>query len=178
MKKLFHIVNSFFITAAAGVISSCASTSTYINNQPTLKIQSYFNGSLKAHGIVLNRQGQVTRYFAIDMKGSWHQNKGTLNEVIQYNDGEKQVRQWHFILQDPNHFMATAKDAVGYAQGTQFGNAVHMVYTLNVTIDRTVYAINFDDWIYKMTDEKVINRTTLSKFGIGLGEVIITYDKK
>jgi hypothetical protein len=48
----------------------------------------------------------------------------------------------------------------------------------NDYVDRTDYAINFDDWIYKMTDEKVINRTTLSKFGMGLGEVIITYDKK
>jgi hypothetical protein len=180
MIKRYKFIQLFFITLSAGTISSCVSSniSPSQSNQPVLKIQDYFNGNIKAHGIFLNRKGQVTRFFSIDMKGHWHENHGSLREFIHYNDGKTQLREWQFTLQDANHFTATAGDAVGFARGTQFGNTVQMAYTLNVPVDNSSYALNFNDSIYKIDDGKIINRTTISKFGINLGEIIITYDKK
>lgn len=149
------------------------------HNEKPLMIQRYFNGSVKAEGIVLNRYGEVTRSFTIDMHGKWSSpQNGTLAERIRYNNGEVQVRTWHFKFSDPHTFTATASDAVGPAHGTQYENTVHMVYTLLVPVDQTTYAINFDDKLYLTKNGKLFNRAELSKFGFNVGEIIITYDKK
>ncbi len=168
------------VTSLTLLLLGCTTTSSqmYANNQPRLNIEKFFNGSLAAHGIVLNRAGDLTRSVSISMRGYWQYPAGVLAEKIHYNDGENQLREWHFQFQDAHHFTASAKDAVGLATGTQFGNAVHMLYTLNVPVAKHSYTIQFDDWLYMTTGGKVINRTTLSKYGINLGEVIITYDKK
>jgi hypothetical protein len=180
MQKVSRLLNAVAVIAATSLMNGCASSNAtpYADNQSPFTIQDYFNGHIKAHGIVLNRQGQLKRTFSINMHGQWHATQGVLQEVIHYNDGKAQTRAWHFTTQDPHHFTATSADAVGVATGTQYGNAVHMTYTLNVPVDQSVYELNFDDWLYKLPDGKVINRTLLSKFGINVSEIIITYDKK
>jgi len=170
---------TMFLTISAATLTSCSTPDAqrYSNNIPKLQIQNFFNKNIHAHGIVLDRSGVLTRSFSIQMHGKWHGQQGLLQEQINYNDGKSQNREWNFVFSDPHHFTAEAKDAIGSAHGTQYGNSVHMVYTLNVPVDNTSYDINFDDWLYMTTGGKVINYTTLSKFGISLGKVIITYDR-
>jgi hypothetical protein len=180
MKRLQSVSYSLGVCLSLSLLSGCAShqAQTTGANEPQFRIQQYYNGNLHAHGIVLNKSGDLTRTFAIDMKGSWKDQRGVLKELIHYNDGKTQTREWHFVFEDAHHFTASAADAVGLAKGTQYGNTVHMAYTLNVPVDDKTYAINFDDWLYMTIGGKVINKTTLSKYGFHLGEVIITYDKK
>jgi hypothetical protein len=180
MIKKHQLINSLAVLIAAGLLNGCATSTTdpYAATQPILKIQDYFKGDIKAHGIVLNRQGKQVRSFTINMHGHWLANHGSLREDIRYNDGKRQTRLWQFTLQDSHHFTATAADAIGAAQGTQYGNTVHMTYTLNVPVDDSVYALNFDDLLYKLPSGKVINHTSLSKFGFNVSKVIITYHKK
>ena len=35
-----------------------------------------------------------------------------------------------------------------------------------------------DDWLYRMDDKTVLNRGELSKFGLKVGELVITFRKK
>ncbi|PZP53289.1 MAG: DUF3833 domain-containing protein, partial [Micavibrio aeruginosavorus] len=37
--------------------------------------------------------------------------------------------------------------------------------------------LSFDDWMYLMTDNLVINRSTMKKFGINVGEITISIQK-
>ena len=41
----------------------------YKDTKPVLKIEEYFEGKVKAWGMLLNRSGQVKRQFTANMKG-------------------------------------------------------------------------------------------------------------
>ncbi|HCN73035.1 MAG TPA: DUF3833 domain-containing protein, partial [Pusillimonas sp.] len=42
----------------------------------------------------------------------------------------------------------------------------------------TTYDVSFDDWMFLMNDEVMLNRATMSKFGIRLGEVTLSFYKR
>ena len=150
---------------------------TYTNQKPTLTIQDYFNGNIKAKGMIQNWRGQVTRRFQVDMQGNWEKTTGTLSENFQYDDGEKQIRLWHWRLIDEHHFVGTASDVVGEAHGEQYGNTIHMTYCLKVPVKNKVYEINFDDWLYRIDDKTVFNRAKMKKFGLTVGQLTLSFDQ-
>jgi len=79
---------------------------------------------------------------------------------------------------DPNHFSATSSDAIGPAKGSQYGSAVNMQYVLSVKVEDKKYNLKFNDWFYRVDDEVVVNKSTFSKYGLHLGEVIIMFRKQ
>jgi len=54
---------------------------------------------------------------------------------------------------------------IGTAQGQARGNAFHWTYTLRLPVDGSVYEVQFDDWMYLMTDKVMLSKATMSKFG-------------
>ena len=40
---------------------------------------------------------------------------------------------------------------------------------------RTALQINFDDWMFLLDDQVMLNRAVMSKFGIRLGEVLLSF---
>jgi len=38
--------------------------------------------------------------------------------------------------------------------------------------------VDFDDWMYLMDDRVMLNRSAMSKFGVYLGEVTLTFRKR
>jgi len=45
-------------------------------------------------------------------------------------------------------------------------------------VDGKVYEVNFDDWMYLMTDKVMLNKATMSKFGFRLGEVALSFFRR
>jgi hypothetical protein len=41
-----------------------------------------------------------------------------------------------------------------------------------------VYEVQFDDWMYLMTDKVMLNKAAMSKFGVRLGEVTLSFTKR
>ena len=87
--------------------------------------------------------------------------------------------------------MGRADDVVGQAMGESRGNAFHWTYTLNMPIgngaaDATashsaadrIIEVQFDDWMYLVSDKVMLNKATMSKFGIRLGEVTLSFSKR
>jgi len=66
---------------------------------------------------------------------------------------------------------------VGTANGRAVGNAFQWAYTLQLPVDGKVYEVQFDDWMYLVDDRVMLNRATMSKFGIRLGEVTLSFQK-
>jgi hypothetical protein len=44
-------------------------------------------------------------------------------------------------------------------------------------VDGTNYEVRFDDWIYAIDRDRVINVSEISKFGLTLGEVILVMER-
>jgi hypothetical protein len=112
------------------------------------------------------------------MTGTWLGSRGILEEDFTYADGSKSRRVWNITKIDASHYRGTAADVVGEAMGEARGNALHWRYVLEVPVDGKTYNVNFDDWMYLVDDEVMLNKSDMSKFGVGLGEVIVSFRKK
>lgn len=174
-------MKSFFIVALAMVLAACGGPTTrdYAARTPTLDLREYLNGELVAKGILFDYRGRVDTTFRVDMTGTWKGNKGTLAEHFRYSDGREEDRTWHITFTDDHRFTATAADVIGKADGTQHGNSVNMQYTLNAKRpDGDTITLSMDDWMYLLDDRTLINRTSMHKYGLKVGELVIAFERK
>ena len=165
-------------------LGACASAPTpadYAAEKPVLDLRQYFNGKLTAHGIFTDRSGKVVRRFTVAMKGTWTGDQGVLEEDFSYSDGSSDRRVWRITrLPDasgPGRYIGTADDVVGEAIGQAAGNALRWAYTLRLPVDGKVYEVQFDDWMYLMDERVMLNKAVMSKFGVRLGEVTLSFTK-
>ncbi|MCK1786862.1 DUF3833 domain-containing protein, partial [Pseudomonas sp. TNT11] len=69
-------------------------------------------------------------------------------------------------------------DVVGEAIGEVAGNALRWRYRLNLAVDGSVYEVSFDDWMYLMDEDTLINRSSMSKFGVEWGQVTLFFRRQ
>jgi hypothetical protein len=154
----------------------------YSQEKPTLDLSEYFNGTLDAYGIFTDRSGNVVKRFTVVIQANWRvlegKKVGTLDEQFDYSDGSKQQRIWTLTEVAPGKYIGTADDVVGEANGVSAGNALNWAYTLALPVDDAIYNVQFDDWMYLMTPKVMINKAKMSKFGINLGEVTLSFYKR
>lgn len=160
-------------------LTSCSSQGLddYDSTTPVFDVKTFFDGTLQAKGIVLDRSGVVTRRFSVDMLGTWQDNKGKLQEWFVFDDGEKLERTWVINKLANGRYTGTAGDIDGVAQGESAGFALHWDYQLNLVVDGSEYLVTFDDWLYQIDEKVVINRSYIKKWGITVGEVILVIYK-
>lgn len=172
MNRLIIVTLSFLLMSCGG-----ASLKQYDKTSPEFKLEEFFNGPLKAYGMVQNRSGEVLRRFSADLTGEWDGNQGTLYEMFYYDDGEQQERIWYLEKLGPNEYSGTADDVSRPASGYTEGFAFNWQYTLAIPVDGTVWNIDFDDWMYLLDDQRLINRAEMKKFGFRVGEVTLWIEK-
>jgi len=134
-------------------------------------------GKLTGWGIFEDRSGKVVKRFRIDMTANWQGNKGTFIENFSFNDGTKQVRTWELTRIDDHHYTGKANDSIGVGQGEVWGNSMHWNYTIKTETDSGTYNLDYDYWMHLIDDKTLINRATLSKFGVTLGDIAVTFHK-
>ena len=175
MNRLFSTLAVIAVAALMG----CASPKPqdYAAEKPVLDLKTYFNGELHAHGIFTERSGKVVRRFTVQMTGTWQGAQGTLDERFTYSDGKTERRVWRLTDEGQGRWSGRADDVVGVAQGQAAGNALNWRYTLSLPVDGRVIEVQFDDWMYLVDDRVMLNKAAMSKFGIYLGEVTLSFTK-
>lgn len=175
-----RLLLSSLVGASALALGGCASQQIdqYANEKPVLDLQQYFNGTLDAYGVFTDRSGAVVKRFTVVMVCTWAGNEGTLDEDFSYSDGTKQRRIWRLTKLADGRYTGRADDVVGQAQGQTRGNAFYWTYTMALPVDGTVYEVQFDDWMYLVDDRVMLNKATMRKFGIRLGEVTLSFTKR
>lgn len=165
--------------SGAALLAGCASPQPqdYAQEKPVLELDRYFNGRVLAHGIFQKRDGAVVRRFTVVMDCHWQGNQGVLDEHFTYSDGSTQRRIWRLTKHADGRYTGRADDVVGEATGQTAGNAFRWNYTLRLPVDDGVYEVQFDDWMFLVDERVMLNRATMSKFGIRLGEVILSFSK-
>ncbi len=150
----------------------------YKETVPKADIKEYFNGKIKAWGIVQDWRGRVVRRFDVDMNGSWKGDTGRLEETFSYYDGEEQKRIWTIKKLPEGRYEGTAGDIINKAMGQAEGSAVRWNYVMDLPVGDRTYRINFDDWMWQMNDGVLINRSYLKKFGFTVAELTIFMQKQ
>ena len=167
------------LLAGSAVLAGCASpqVSDYAQQRPKLELDRYFNGRIRAHGIFQKRGGEVVRRFTVVMDCHWEGNQGVLDEAFSYSDGSTQRRVWRLTKHADGRYTGRADDVVGEAEGQESGNAFRWNYTLRLPVDGKEYDVQFDDWMFLVDDRVMLNRATMRKFGVTLGEVLLSFTK-
>lgn len=167
------------LVGTLAVLSGCAGPSVeeYAQERPQLDLRQYFNGPLTAHGMFTDRKGKVVKRFTVHMTGKWTGNDGVLEEHFVYSDGTTQERTWHIQYLGDGRYTGRAEDVVGPATGQAAGNALHWNYVLALPVDGRVWNVRMDDWMYLMDGRTMLNRTAMSKFGVHLGDLTISFTK-
>jgi hypothetical protein len=165
--------------AAALALAGCAGPqlADYAAQRPVFDFKSYFNGTLLAHGLVSDRNGNVVRRFVVTMRCDWVGDAGTLDERFVYDDGERQTRLWHVRKLADGSMVGTADDVVGEALGASSGSAFNWRYTLSLPVGGNVYDVQFDDWMHLIDERTVLNKAVISKFGVRVGEVLLSFSR-
>ncbi|WP_042421723.1 DUF3833 domain-containing protein [Comamonas granuli] len=168
------------LLAGSAVLAGCASpqVTDYAQQRPLLELDRYFNGRILAHGIFQQRGGEVVRRFTVVMDCRWEGNQGVLDEAFTYADGSTQRRVWRLTKHADGRYTGRADDVVGEAQGQTSGNAFRWNYTLRLPVDGSEYEVQFDDWMFLVDERVMLNRATMSKFGVTLGEVLLSFTKE
>jgi hypothetical protein len=166
--------------AAALALSGCAGpqVTDYSADKPVLDLRQYFNGTLDAYGVFTDRSGKVVKRFTVVMRCTWNGDEGVLDEDFVYSDGSTQKRIWRLKHLGNGRYEGRADDVVGVAQGQTAGNAFRWGYTLALPVDGKVWEVQFDDWMYLMDPRVMLNKAAMSKFGIHLGEVTLSFVKR
>jgi len=141
-------------------------------------VKEYFNGSIKAWGLIQDWRKRPVHRFEINMIGEWDGDTGVLKEDYSYYNGKTQHREWSIKKISDHKYEGRADDLIQKARGETDGYTIHWNYVMDVPVDHKTYRIYFDDWMYLMKDGVMINRSYLKKFGITVAELTIFMQKK
>lgn len=147
------------------------------NEAAHFDILSYFEGRTRADGVFEDRAGNVKRRFTVDMIGRAEGAMMILDEEFLFDNGERQQRTWRFTRGDGPTFTGTSADSASQAQGTFEAGKASFRSELRLAVGKRQIAMRFDDVFYDTGDGTVLNRSTVSKWGIRLGQVLILFRK-
>lgn len=167
------LVSLMALTACAGV-----NPKLYEGTQPPLVLEQYFLGQTRAWGMFQDRSGELKRSFVVDINGRMVNGELVMTEDFVYNDGEKSQRIWRIKRLDDHHYEGRADDVIGIAKGVVHGRALNWSYTLALPVGERTYHVQFDDWMYLQPDGVLLNRARMSKFGVELGQVTLSFRKQ
>lgn len=179
MKSVLRILLA--VTFATG-LAGCAGApegDTYRQQTPAFDLYQFFSGYVKAWGIVQDRSGEVVQRFIVDINARQEGDTLILEEAFTYQlgDGVKK-RTWRITPQGNGRYAGEAGDILGTAKGTSYGNAFNFTYSMDLPVDDTTYEVAFDDWFFGMSEDTMMNRSYIKKFGITMAEVTIFMQKQ
>lgn len=172
----------FFLALTMGAAMLIAGCTTgplggYAETMPKIAAEEYFNGPVKAWGIVQSMGGKVVQRFDVTMVGRWNGNVGTLDEEFTYYDGKKQTRTWTITKLADGRYEGTAGDIIGKATGATSGSAMQWGYVMDIPVDGKMVRVKLDDWMFLMNDGILINRSYIKKYGLTVAELTIVMKK-
>jgi hypothetical protein len=180
MDRRLVVMSAIGSTFVAIGLIGCANpkVTDYANERPVLDLQTYFNGVVDAWGIFTDRNGKVVKRFTVEMNCQWKNGHGILDEDFVYSDGTQEKRIWKLTDKGNGAYVGTAGDVVDVAEGQTKGNAFNWHYTLALPVDGTVLNVEMDDWMYLMNERVMLNKARMTKLGIHLGDVTLSFTKR
>ncbi len=162
-----------------GLLSACSnSVSMYKDFSPTLSLESFLNGRIVGTGLIEDWRGRVTRQFDFTGEAVWLNHECTFNETMSYYDGHVDHRTWIITKVNDHYYEGKARDVIGVAKIFISGNAMNWQYKMDIKVDNSVYRLSFDDWMYLMNNDTLINKNSFKKFGLTVGSLVLVMHKQ
>lgn len=166
----------------AALLAAACSGKPSLNDAPIstqeFELQEFFDGQTVAYGQFQDVFGTVRTRFRVEIDGTWDGQTLTLVEDFVYEDGSTEQRIWTLSQTGPEAWAGTAPGVLGQAMGLEDGDRFNWGYTIDLpTRDGDTMRVTFDDWMWQLADDRVLNIAYMSRFGVPLGEVTIMFEK-
>lgn len=143
-----------------------------------LNLEEFFVGDLVAYGQFQDVLGEVRRRFEVKINGTWDGETLRLVEDFVYEDGSTEQRIWVLEKLDEQRWQGTAEGVIGIATGEERGDTFNWIYTIDLPIgDGETLRVSFDDWMWLLSEDRLLNRAYMKRFGVTIGEVIIYFER-
>ncbi|MCU4654097.1 DUF3833 domain-containing protein [Roseibacterium sp. SDUM158016] len=144
-----------------------------------LNLEEFFAGDLVAYGQFQDVLGNVSRRFTVDIEGTWDGETLTLVEDFVYEDASTERRVWTLTKTGDETWQGTAPGVIGTATGREAGDMFNWQYTIDLPVPGgETLRVSFDDWMWLLTEDRLLNRAYMMRFGIPVGEVIIHFERR
>lgn len=173
------------IFAAALALAACTGKPSFQDatlSDQKLDLEEFFDGKLVATGQFQDILGTVRRSFVVQIDGDWDGERLRLVEDFVYEDGSTEQRIWTLRKTGDDSWEGTAPGVIGAATGQEQDNRFNWRYTIDLPIPAAdgsaeTLRVEFDDWMWLLTEDRLLNRAYMKRYGIDIGEVIITFEK-
>lgn len=147
------------------------------NDAAPFDLLSWLEGRTHAFGVFEDRKGRPRRRFSVELTGTAEANSLRLHERFVFDDGERQERTWVLARGADGSFTGRAEDSVSDAHGRFAEGVAYLSSELRIKVGSRTIAMRFDDAFYEAGPGLVLNRSTMSKWGIRLGQILIQFRK-
>ncbi|MBF9032279.1 DUF3833 family protein [Rhodobacterales bacterium HKCCE3408] len=170
-----------FLLLSALALAACAARPS-LDDPPLsdrdLNLEEFFDGHLTAYGQFQDVLGNVSRRFVVDIEGDWNGERLRLVEDFVYEDGSTEQRVWTLTKTGPETWRGTAPGVIGVATGEERGDVFNWQYTIDLPVSGgETLRVGFEDWLWLQTEDRLLNRAYMNRFGIPIGEVIISFER-
>ncbi|MEM6484457.1 MAG: DUF3833 family protein [Pseudomonadota bacterium] len=162
------------VIAALGGCATSLDGERYADQLPAFDLFDFFEGDVRAWGIVQNRSGEVTQRFQVAIEGQVSGDELRLSETFTYLQGQGiENRVWTIQRNYDGTFSGGASDISGKAEGMSYGNAFRWTYEMSLPLGERTYDVKFDDWIFALGEDQILNRSYIQKFGVDVAAVTL-----
>jgi hypothetical protein len=142
-----------------------------------LNLEEFFEGRTTAHGQFQDVFGNVLRRFEVQIEGTWDGRTLKLVEDFVYDDGETEQRIWTLRKTGKESWSGSAPGVLGSASGVEQGDTFNWTYRIDLPVRDGTMRVAFDDWMWLLSDDRLLNRAYVSRFGVPIGEAIIVFER-
>lgn len=170
-------MRNLVLVLACLLLGSCGNVGVehYRGQQPALDLAVFFATPVEAWGMFQKRNGEVVKRFHVRIDSRREGERLILDEHFVYSDGTRQQRTWTLTPDGPGRWRGRAGDVIGEARGEVAGNALRWQYRLDLLVDGSHWQVDLDDWMYLMDNDTLINRSSMRKFGVEIGQITLFF---
>ncbi len=175
------MIRSALALCALALLAACSGRPSLTDpplSDRDFELQDFFEGRTVAHGQFQDRFGTVRRRFEVVIDGTWEDGTLTLDEDFSYADGTSERRVWTLRQTGPETWEGTAPGVIGTAKGREQGDTFNWAYTIDLPVPDGTMRVSFDDWMWQLSENRVLNRAYMRKAGVTIGSVIIMFEKQ
>lgn len=141
-------------------------------------LEEFFEGKTVAYGQFQDVLGRVSRRFTVEIEGTWDGQVLRLVEDFTYSDGLTEQRIWTLRKTGEQTWEGTAPGVKGLALGMEDGDRFNWRYTIDLpTPDGKTQRVTFNDWMYLLSEDRLLNIAYMQRLGLDLGVVTITFER-
>lgn len=166
--------------AVTVTVAGCATAPDFSASQGLrgIVLERDFVGRLYASGVFTNGLTGSRRGLTVVLDGRVSNGALTLREAFSYSDGEKDVKTWVFRRTGAGTYSGTREDVVGAAVIRQEGAGLRLSYDVDLSTGAGPVRVHFEDVIERDPAGAIVNRAIVSKLGVPIGMVDLTFSRR